>query len=104
MKARSNPRSAGMVEPGMSLRPILAIAGLCVLPTAARAQQHVESGQRIQSTSRRIEIYDASGVVSLTRASGNSASIVPTAQGPDGSQLRFETDESGDRFRLRVVF
>ncbi len=89
----------------MSIRPAsIALAGLCALPAAAIAQQSVNSGQQVQSTDQRIEIYDAAGTVTLRHGTGNAVIITGTAQGADGSQLRFETDERGGRFRFRVVF
>ena len=89
----------------MSLRPVsIAIAVLCTLPAAALAQQSVASGQPVQSTNQQIEIYDAVGTVTLRHGAGSAVVITPTAQGADGSQLRFETDERGGRFRLRVIF
>ncbi|HEY2805583.1 MAG TPA: DUF4097 family beta strand repeat-containing protein [Gemmatimonadales bacterium] len=76
---------------------------LLALPATAAAQTRVTSGQRVTSTSQRIEIYDAAGTVTLHHG-GSATEITATAQGADGSQLQFETDEDGGRMRFRVIF
>ena len=68
------------------------------------SQQPVSNGQQVQSTDQRVEIYDAAGTVTLRHGTGSAVVITGTAQGADGSQLRFETDERGGRFRFRVIF
>lgn len=68
------------------------------------AQDNVASGQRVAFTERQVEIYDASGIVTLRRTTGNAITVTATQAGPDGSQLSFAADHDGERGRFRVVF
>lgn len=90
----------------MSLRRILVVIppSLALITAAALAQETALSGQRVTTSDRRIEIYDAVGTVTLHHGGGAAAAITATTQGADGSRIRLETDEDGGRFRFRVVF
>lgn len=68
------------------------------------AQEQVRSGQRITLGSGPVEIFDAVGTVTVTRASGRVVEVTATARGADGNRLQFFTDTEGGRSRFRVVF
>jgi hypothetical protein len=68
------------------------------------AQERVPSGQRVELSEARVEIFNAVGTVKLRRASGSAVTITATAQGSDAGQLAFETDHDGALGRFRVVF
>ena len=55
-------------------------------------------------TQRSVVIYNVAGHITLRHGSGDAVTIRATAQGPDGSQLRFENDTEGSRGRFRVVY
>lgn len=74
------------------------------LVTALRGQETVRPGPRVELAEHLVEIYDAVGTVTLRHGTGNAVTITATAQGPDGGQLQFQVDHSGDRGRFRVVF
>ena len=80
--------------------PLLALA----LPALLRAQDNIPSGQGVSLSQRSVVIYNVSGHVTLRRGTGDAVTVRATAQGPDGSQLRFASDTEGSRGRFRVVF
>jgi hypothetical protein len=89
----------------MTMNRRFAFAALLVtvaLPVSA--QERVQSGQRVELSEARVEIYNAVGTVALRSTSGHAVTVTATAQGSDGSQLAFETDHDGALGRFRVVF
>jgi hypothetical protein len=68
------------------------------------AQERVQSGQRVELSEGRVEIYNAVGTVALRHTSGRAVTVTATAQGSDASQLAFETDHDGSLGRFRVVY
>ena len=82
------------------MRSLIALA-LLAAPLSA---QDVRSGQSVTLDQRSVVVYNAAGTITLTRASGSNVTVRATAQGPDGGQLRFESDTEGSRGRFRVVY
>jgi hypothetical protein len=72
------------------------------LTPAVLAQEAVRSGQRLALSETRLEVFTASGTVTLRR--GNELSVTATAAGPDGQELRFFVDREGGSAVFRVVF
>ena len=68
------------------------------------AQERVQSGQRVELSDARVEIFNAVGTVALHHTSGRAVTVTATAQGSDGSELAFETDHKDSLGRFRVVF
>lgn len=82
----------------------LLVAAAAAVPAALPAQETVQSGRPASLTQASVIIWNASGSVRLRRGTGNAITVTATAQGPDGDQLRFETDTDGSRGRFRVVY
>lgn len=87
-----------------TIRIGLALTILMLLAAIARAQDAVTPGQAVTLTGPKVVVYVASGTATLHRATGRGVTIRATAEGSDGSQLRFFTDREDDAARFRVVF
>ena len=85
-------------------RRFASAALLMSLALPLSAQERVPSGQRVELSEARVEIFNAVGTVALHSTSGSAVTVTATAQGSDGSQLVFETDHDGALGRFRVVF
>ncbi|OGT99042.1 MAG: hypothetical protein A2085_01085 [Gemmatimonadetes bacterium GWC2_71_10] len=82
------------------------LAAALAAPGLALAQEEVRAGQTATLTGRAIEIYNVSGFVTLRRGGGGGTGVTvrATAQGADGSQLRFFVDRGGDGAVFRVQY